>query len=149
MKITLKQGASHRIMEVDIMKVGYVDGFVLPLPRRMLKNYRKMSSDMGKMVRKLGALDYKECVGDDMRPKGMGGMKFKTFPQLAKPKKGEAVLFSFIGFKSKSHRDSVNRKVMQYMKKAMKDPKFKKQMESMPFDMRRMAYGGFRVFVDE
>ncbi len=131
------------------MKAGYVDGFVLPVPKKYLKTYRKMSSDMGKLMRKFGALDYKECVGDDLHPKAMGGMKIKTFPQLARPKKGDAVLFSYIVFKSKAHRKRVNAKAMNYMKKMMKDPKFKKKMESMPFDMKRMAYGGFKVIVDE
>jgi alkaline phosphatase len=129
------------------MKGKYVDGFVLSVPRSKLGAYRKMSLPMGKMVRKFGALDYKECVGDDMHPKGMGGMKFRVFPRLVKPKKGEVVLFSFIVFKSKAHRNSVNRKVMKEMKKMMKDPKMKKMMESLPFDMKRMSYGGFKVIV--
>jgi uncharacterized protein YbaA (DUF1428 family) len=126
----------------------YVDGFVLPVPKKGLKAYCRMSREMGKLVRKFGALEYKECVGDDMYPRAMGGMKFKKFHQLVRPKKGEAVLFSFIVFKSKAHRNRVNARVMRHMKKMMKDPKMRKKIESMPFDMRRMAYGGFKAIVD-
>jgi uncharacterized protein YbaA (DUF1428 family) len=116
----------------------YVDGFVLPVPKKNLQAYRRISQRAGKVWRKHGALEYRECAGDDMN------VKFGLpFPKLAKSKPGETVLFSWIVFKSRKHRDRVNAKVM-------KDPQLLKMMksESMPFDMKRMAYGGFRVFVE-
>lgn len=122
----------------------YVDGFVLVVSKKKAKEYRKMAEFGKKMWMKYGALDYKECIGDDMKPKGMGGMKHLLFPQMAKAKPGEDVWFSFIVYKSKKHRDEVNAKVMKEM---MKDPKNKDM--SMPFDMKRFAYGGFRVVVDK
>jgi alkaline phosphatase len=121
---------------------GYVDGFVLVVPKKKLGAYRKMALAGGKVWKKHGALDYKECVGDDMKP-NMGGMKILTFPKLAKPRAGEVVLFSFITYKSRAHRDAVNKKVM---KELMSDPK--NNDIAMPFDMKRMAYGGFKVLVD-
>lgn len=121
----------------------YVDGFVLVVPKKKIKAYQKMAKAAGKMWRKYGALDYKECVGDDLNPK-MGGMKIMTFPRLTKLKPGETVVFSYIVYKSRAHRDQVNKKVM-------KDPTMN-DLEcanmSMPFDMKRMTYGGFRVLVD-
>lgn len=121
----------------------YVDGFVLPVPEKNLKIYRRMSQAMGKLMKKYGALEYLECVGDDLSPK-MNGMKFTKFPQLVKTKPGETVVFSFITFKSRAHRDQVNAKVMK--DPVMNDPKFKDQ--PMPFDMKRMAYGGFKTIVN-
>jgi len=118
--------------------MGYVDGFVLPVPKKNLQAYRRMSQKAGKVWRKYGALDYKECAGDDLTIK-MG----MPFPRLVKPKPGETVVFAFILFKSRAHRDRVNAKVMKEM---MNDPKLKNM--PMPFDMKRMAYGGFKVFVD-
>jgi len=120
----------------------YVDGFVFVVPKKKLEAYRKMAQFGKKMWRKYGALDYKECVGDDLRPKGMGGMKHRLFPEMVRAKSGETVWFSFIVYKSKKHRDAVNAKVM----KAMNDPKYKNM--PMPFDMKRFAYGGFKVAVD-
>jgi uncharacterized protein YbaA (DUF1428 family) len=116
----------------------YVDGFVLPVPRKNLAAYRRMAQEAGKVWRKHGALEFRECVGDDLKMK-----KVKSFPQLAKPKRGETVMFSWIVFKSRAHRDSVNAKVM-------KDPHLMKMMKTkkMPFDGKRMAYGGFKVIVD-
>jgi uncharacterized protein YbaA (DUF1428 family) len=93
-----------------------------------------------KMWKKHGALDYKECVGDDLKP-DMGGMPIMSFLRLAKPKRGETVVFSYILYKSRAHRDAVNKKVMKEMEKSMD-----KDMP-MPFDMKRMAYGGFKVIV--
>ena len=118
----------------------YVDGFVLPVPKKNLQIYRRISSAAGKIWRKHGALQYVEAVGDDLDVKF--GLSFK---KLNKVKRGETVLFSWIVFKSRAHRDKVNAKVMS-------DPKMNELMEkgkTMPFDLKRMAYGGFKVFVDE
>ena len=117
----------------------YVDGFLLPVPRRKLEVYRRMSGKAGKVWRELGALEYRECVGDDLANK-MG----VTFPARVRAKRGEAVVFSWIVYKSKAHRDRVN-------KKLMKDPRIAAMMSGdtpMPFDLKRMAYGGFRTIVD-
>jgi len=114
----------------------YVDGYVLPVPKKNLKAYRLMAQKAGKVWRKHGALDYKECVGDD--PKTKWGT---PFPRTMKLKPGEAVVFSYIVFKSRAHRDRVNAKVMKEMEK-MCEPK------DMPFDMKRMVYGGFKILVD-
>lgn len=124
-------------------KVGYVDGFVLSVPKKKLATYKKMAAAMSKIMKKHGAIDYKECVADDMNP-DMGGMKMLTFPRLAKPKSGEVVFFSYITFKSRTHRDQVNARAMK--DPVMNDPKYKNM--PMPFDMKRMAYGGFKVLVD-
>lgn len=120
----------------------YVDGFVLPVPIKKLPEYRKMALPMAKLMKKYGALDYLECVGDDLNPKMMG-MEFLKFPELAKVKKGETVVFSFVVYKSRAHRDKVNAMVMK--DPAMNDPKNKDMV--MPFDMKRMAYGGFKSIV--
>jgi uncharacterized protein YbaA (DUF1428 family) len=116
----------------------YVDGFVLPVPKKNLAAYRKMSKAAGKIWREYGALDYKECAGDDMDVK-MG----VPFPKMVKPKRGETVVFSWIVYKSKAHRDSVNAKII-------KDPRIAKMMsgKKVPFDCKRMAYGGFRTIVE-
>ncbi len=121
----------------------YVDGFVLVVPKKNLAAYRKMAVQGGKVWRKHGALDYKECVGDDLNP-DTGGMKILTFPQMTKVKPNEVVVFSYILYKSRSHRDQVNAKVME--DPSMNDPKYKDM--PMPFDMKRMAFGGFKVIVD-
>jgi len=120
----------------------YIDGFLLPVPKKNLKAYQRMSRMAGKIWRELGALEYRECVGEDLAVKGM-----VPFPGRVKTKAGEAVVFSWITYKSRAHRDRVNAKVMKdprmlEMMEAMKDPK------AMPFDSRRMSYGGFEVFVD-
>ena len=120
----------------------YIDGFVLPIPKKNLAAYKKMAEDAGKVWIKHGALEYKECVGEDMNPKAMG-MEFIKFPQLASAKDDETVVFSFITYKSREHRDEVNTKVMEEF---MKDPKAKEM--KMPFDMKRMSYGGFETLVD-
>lgn len=124
-------------------KIGYVDGFVLVVPKANRDAYKKMAKEGAKMWMKAGALDYKECVGDDLAAPEMGGMKALTFTKMAKLKDTEEVWFSFIGFKSRAHRDQVNKKVMADMhKNAAKYKDFK-----MPFDEKRMAYGGFKVIV--
>lgn len=123
----------------------YIDGFVLPISKKNLQTYRRMSQGMGKLMKKYGALEYIEAVGDDLSPRMMGKMKFVKFPQMAKAKTGENVIFSFIIFKSRAHRDKVNAKVMK--DPMMNDPKWKDK--PMPFDMKKMTYGGFKVFVEE
>ena len=116
----------------------YVDGFVLPVPRNKLAVYRRMARTAGKVWRDHGALQYIECVADDVKPG-----KHTSFPQSVKLKAGEAVWFSWIVFKSRGHRDRVNGKVMKDPRMAaMMDPK------AMPFDGKRMIYGGFKVAVD-
>jgi len=116
----------------------YVDGFVLPMPKKNVKLYRRIAQKAGRVWREHGALEYRECVGDDLKPKGV-----MPFPRLARSKPGETVVFSWIVYKSKADRDRVNAKVM-------KDPRIAKMMgpDSMPFDVKRMAYGGFKVLVD-
>ena len=116
----------------------YVDGFVLPVPKKKLKAYLRMAEKAGRIWREHGALEYRECVGDDLKVKF--GMQF---PRLAKLRPGETAVFSWIVYKSRAHRDRVNAK-------AIKDPRIKGMCDekSMPFDVRRMAYGGFKILVD-
>jgi len=116
----------------------YVDGFLIPIKRKNLGSYRRMSEKAGKVWKDHGAVEYIECTGDDLRVK-MG----IPFPRRAKVKPGETVLFSWIVYKSKAHRNRVNAKVM-------KDPRIKSMMgaKEMPFDIKRMTYGGFKVIVD-
>jgi uncharacterized protein YbaA (DUF1428 family) len=116
----------------------YVDGFVLPVPTKKLKEYRRIAQKAGKVWRDHGALEYVECVGDDLKTK-MG----VPFPRLAKVKPGETVVISWIVYKSRGHRNRVNAKVM-------KDPRMAKMMDpkSMPFDVKRMTMGGFKTLVD-
>ncbi len=116
----------------------YADGFLLVVPKRKLKEYRRVSQKAGKVWKAHGALEYVETVGDDLKVK-MG----RSFPKVAKPRAGETVVFSWIVYKSRRHRDQVNAKVM-------KDPRLAKEMDpkTMPFDLKRMAYGGFKVLVD-
>lgn len=121
----------------------YVDGFVFTVPKKNLAKYRKMAELGRKIWLKHGAVDYKECMGDDLRPKAMGGPKPLSFLKMAKAKPGETVWFSFIVYKSKKHRDEVNKKMMK--DPAMNNPDFKE----MPFDMKKFAYGGFKVIVDK
>jgi uncharacterized protein YbaA (DUF1428 family) len=118
----------------------YVDGFVLTIPRSKAARYKKMAEDAKKVWRRFGALDYKECVIDDAKPKWVTF----TFPKMAKPRAGEQVWFSYIVYKSRAHRDAVNTKVMAYFNKKYAD---KSKHQDMPFDMKRMAYAGFKVMV--
>ena len=122
----------------------YVDGFVLPVKKSKVNTYKKMAEGAGKMWKKHGALEYFECVGNDLNPK-VGSMKITTFPKMAKLKKGETVFFSFIVYKSRKHRDQVNKRVMK--DPIMNDPKNKNMV--MPFDVKRMAYGGFKAVVEK
>jgi uncharacterized protein YbaA (DUF1428 family) len=114
----------------------YVDGYVIPVPKKHLKTYARMAKVGAKMWMKHGALDYKECVGEDLKNKW--GTSFSKMMNL---KPGETVVFSYIVFKSRTHRDRVNAKVMKEMEK-MGD------MGELPFDMKRMVYGGFSVLVE-
>lgn len=118
--------------------MGYVDGYVLPVPKKNLQTYRRMAQKAGRIWREHGALEFRECVGDDL--KGKWGV---AFPRRIKLKPGETVMFSWIGFKSRTHRNRVNAKVM-------KDPRLAKMMnpKAMPFDVKRMVYGGFKILVD-
>jgi uncharacterized protein YbaA (DUF1428 family) len=116
----------------------YVDGFVVPVPKKKLPAYIRMAKKASKIWKELGALDYKECVGDDLN------IKFcMPFPKGIKLKAGETVFFSYIVYKSRAHRDAVNAKVMKDPRIAeMCDPK------NMPFDCKRMLYGGFKAIVE-
>ena len=115
----------------------YVDGYVIPVPKRKVQAYRRIAQRAGKVWREHGALEFRECVGDDLAVKGL-----VPFPRLARVKRGETVLFSWVVYKSRAHRDRVNKKVL-------KDPRIAAMSnEDMPVDMRRMAYGGFKVLVD-
>ena len=122
--------------------MSYVDGYVLPVPRRKLAAYRRMASDAGKIWMKHGALQYVETVADDVKPG-----KWTSFPQSVKLKRGEVVVFSFIVYRSRGERDRVNKKVMQLF---MSDPKWKKYMDpkNLPFDGKRMFFGGFKPIVE-
>lgn len=115
----------------------YVDGFVLPVPKKNLEKYRRIAARAGKVWMEHGALAYVECAADDVKPG-----KLTSFPQSVKLKKGEIVVFSWIVYRSRAHRDSVNKKVM-------KDPRINGMgPELMPFDMKRMVYGGFKPIVE-
>jgi uncharacterized protein YbaA (DUF1428 family) len=116
----------------------YVDGFVIPIPKKNVAAYRRIAQKAGKIWKAHGALEYRECVGDDLNM-NMG----LPFPKGIRTKPGETVLFSWIVYKSKAHRDRVNAKVM-------KDARLTKGVDfnKMPFDVKRMMYGGFRMIVD-
>jgi uncharacterized protein YbaA (DUF1428 family) len=114
----------------------YVDGFVLPVPKKNAEAYRRIARKAGRIWREHGALEYRECIAEDVQPG-----KLTSFPQSVKLKPDEVVWFSWIVFKSRKHRDQVNAKVMQ-------DPRIKMDASTMPFDARRMIYGGFEVRVD-
>ena len=122
--------------------MAYVDGFLIVVPKKKLALYKSIASKAGKIWMELGALEYRECVGDDMDPMpGMG----TSFPKRAKATPKDAVIFSWIVYKSRAHRDSVNKKVMADKRMAaMMDQK----KNPMPFDMKSMSYGGFKVLVD-
>lgn len=116
----------------------YVDGFLLPVAKSKLAAYRKISAKAGKIWMEHGALQYVECVGDDLNIKGMSS----SFPKQLKVKPGETVVFSWIAYKSKAQRNAVNKKVMT-------DPRLDFDPKSMPFDMKRMLMGGFKAIVDK
>ncbi len=118
--------------------MSYVDGFVLPVPTKNLDAYREMAKKASKIWREHGALEYRECVGDDL------DVKFGVpFTRQMKAKPGETIVFAWIVYKSKAHRNSVNAKVM-------KDPRITEMCpdpKNMPFDCKRMLYGGFKTIV--
>jgi uncharacterized protein YbaA (DUF1428 family) len=116
----------------------YVDGFVVPVPKKNVEAYRRMAQKAGKVWREHGALEYIECLADDVKPG-----KHTSFPQSVKLKPGETVVFAYIVYKSRAHRDRVNAKVMKDARLAsMMDPK------ALPFDGKRMFWGGFKLLVD-
>jgi uncharacterized protein YbaA (DUF1428 family) len=115
----------------------YVDGFVLPVPKRNIDAYLRMARKAGKIWREHGALEYRECIAEDVKPG-----ELTSFPQSVNVKRGETVVFSWIVFKSRAHRDRVNAKVLKDPRLDQMDPK------AMPFDSKRMIYGGFDVRVD-
>jgi uncharacterized protein YbaA (DUF1428 family) len=122
----------------------YVDGFVLVVSEKNLPAYRKLAEAAGKIWKKYGALEYIESVGEDLNPNVPPEMKGVTFPQMAGAKPGETIVFSYIVFNSRQHRDEVNARVM-------KDPFMtapQQKGQEMPFDMKRAAYGGFSVIVE-
>jgi len=116
----------------------YVDGFVLPLPRKNLAAYRRLAQAASRLWKEHGALEYRECAGDDLNVK-MG----VPFPKQLKVKPGETVVFAYIVYRSRAHRDRVNAKVMS-------DPRVEKMCDpkNIPFDCKRMLYGGFKVLVE-
>jgi uncharacterized protein YbaA (DUF1428 family) len=122
----------------------YIDGYVLPVPKRKLKEYKKMAKDAGKIWIKHGALQYTECVGEDLSCAKKWGCL--PFPTMVKTKPSETVIFAFITYRSRAHRDKVNAKVMKDMKKAGMDQAYCEK--EMPFDMKKMAVGGFETMVN-
>lgn len=116
----------------------YVDGFVIPVPKKQLATYRRWAKLGGKVWREHGALEYRECIADDVKPG-----KLTSFPQSVMLKKGEVVWFSYIVYKSRADRNRI-------MKKVMSDPRLAEMMsgKNMPFDGKRMFWGGFKVAVD-
>ena len=118
--------------------MAYVDGFIVPVPKKSLAAYRRMARQAGKVWREHGALEFRECVADDVK-KG----KWTSFPRSVKLKPNETVVFSWIAYKSRAHRDRVNAKVM-------KDKRLAKMIDvkAIPFDAKRMIYGGFKIMVD-
>lgn len=117
--------------------MAYVDGFLVPVPKRNVKAYRKLAQRAGKVWKDHGALDYWECVADDVKPG-----KITSFPQSVKLKAGETVFFSWIVYRNRASRDRINAKVM-------KDPRLADMMDpkAMPFDAARMIFGGFKSLV--
>ena len=117
--------------------MSYVDGFLVPVPKKNLAAYRTMARKAGKLWLEMGALQYCECVGDDLTPKGA-----VPFTKGLKLKPGETVVFAWITYRNKAHRDKVNKAIMKDPRIAAITPKV------MPFDFKRMVYGGFKAIVD-
>ena len=126
-----------------IMAKRYIDGYVLVVPKKNLKTYKKMASDAGKVWMKYGALQYTECIGEDLKSATKWGCL--PFPKMTKAKPNDTVLFSFIAYKSRKHRDTVNANVMKEMEKNA--DKYKSECRNV-FDMKRMAVGGFETIVN-
>ena len=117
--------------------MSYVDGFLLPLPKKNIAAYKKLARAASKLWREHGALEYRECIAEDMEPKGM-----IPFTKTVELKRGEVVVLAWIVYRSRAHRDRVNAA-------AMKDPRLAKMMKAKPpFDCDRMVYGGFEVIVE-
>lgn len=123
----------------------YVDGFVLVVPKGKAEEYKKMAEEGRDSWMKHGALQYFECKGDDLKQQEMGSDKSRSFSEMAGAADGDDVWFSFIVFESKKHRDEVNKKVMEEMGEAYKEH----SDFVMPFEMNKMAYGGFEVLVED
>ncbi|HKA42206.1 MAG TPA: DUF1428 domain-containing protein [Burkholderiales bacterium] len=117
--------------------MSYVDGYVVPVPKKKIETYRRLAQKASRVWREHGALEYRECVADDVKPG-----KRTSFPRSVKLKPGETVVFAYVVFKSRAHRDRVNAKVM-------KDPRLADMMDikALPFDARRMFWGGFKTLV--
>lgn len=116
--------------------MSYVDGFVLAVPKQNMDAYKEVARKAGEIWKRYGALAYVECVADDV-PYG----KLTSFPRAVQATDDETVVFSWIVYESREHRDAVNAKVME-------DPEIKDSMNNMPFDAKRMIYGGFKTFLD-
>ena len=121
----------------------YVDGFLIPIPKKKIATYRKIAKLAGKVWKEYGALEYVECVADELESKHDGKVMKSIFPKMAGTKAGETVVFSWITYKSKADRNRI-------MKKVMADPRLTKMMDpkKMPFDMGRMGWGGFKPIVE-
>jgi uncharacterized protein YbaA (DUF1428 family) len=116
---------------------GYVDGYLMPIPKKSLDAYLRIARAAGRIWREHGALQYVECVGEDLAPRGV-----VPFTRSLRTRRGETVIFAFVVYRSRAHRDRVNRKVMN-------DPRIAAMgSQSMPFEPKRMVYGGFEVRVD-
>lgn len=124
-------------MTVKAAKTGYVDGFILSFPKKNLDTYKKLAKVAAKVWTEHGALAYVEAIGDDLEP-GFG----LPFAKMVKPKKGEIIVFSYITYKSRAHRDAVNKKVMN-------DKRIDCSGIKMPFDVKRMAFGGFKTILSK
>lgn len=120
----------------------YIDGYVLPVPNDKIEEYREMAAEAGKSWIELGALQYFECVGDDLDP-DMGDVEMATFPDLVDTGPDETVIFAFVVYESREHRDEVNAAVMEEMEAMAGADEIE-----MPFDVARMAYGGFEALVE-
>jgi len=117
--------------------MSYVDGFVLPVPKKNLDAYRRLAATASVIWKEHGALEYRECVGEDLESEGMG----TTFPRALGVPSDETVVFAWIVYESREHRDQVNQKVMS-------DPRMTEMPDDMPFDVDRMLYGGFEAIVE-
>jgi len=124
-----------RWVDAREVSVKYVEGFVVPVPKKKLEEYKKLARKFGKIIKEHGAVDYVECVADDVK-----SGKVTSFPQAVKLKRSETVVFSWVGFKNRKHRDQVWKKVME-------DPRLDMDPKNMPFDGMRMFMGGFEVMV--